>query len=218
MNDPKSNQKRLIAISYTLSVLAISMFAYSTFLSKVSDLQKQGIYWFGIAAVCALLPTILPLISKLKVLDLEVEFKEKLESVEKRIAEIEDAFVKSFEGLRREEQELPLSFIEQRNRQWDRYDEYMQSLDKEQRFEAQRENSLFYLKKFGLSVRDLKERLAKLGYYQGYVNDDFSRDLPAAIEHFQRINNMRHIDGIFGELTFEKMAERLTEIAKRITE
>jgi hypothetical protein len=151
----------------------------------------------------------------LKLLDLEIEFKEKLENVEKRITEIEDAFVKSFESLKQEERELPPSFIEQRNRHWDRYDEHMQGLDGQQRFESQRENSLVYLKKFGITVQDLKERLAKLGYYKGDINNVFSQDLAKAIEHFQKINNMRHIDGMFGELTFEKMAERLADTQKR---
>lgn len=218
MGEQKLNQTRLIMISYSLSIIAVSMFVFATFFSKNSELQKQGIYWFGIATVCALLPTILPLVTKLKVLDFEVEFKEKLENVEKRIGEIEDAFLKSFESLKREEQELPASFIEQRNRHWDRFDDYMQRLDGEQRFAAQKENSLIYLKNFGLTVRELKERLAKLGHYKGTIDNTFSQDLATAIEQFQRVNNMRHIDGFFGELTFERMAERLAELDKRTKE
>lgn len=215
MTNQRFNQKRVAAISYTLALAAIAMFIFTVFFSNITDLQRQGIYWFGIAAICALLPTLLPLVTKLKVLDFEVEFNAKLESVEKRVAEIEDAFIKSFESLRREEQELPPSFIEQRNRQWDRFDEYMQGLDKEQRFQAQKHNSLIYLEKFGLTVRDLKQRLTQLGYYRGEIDNDFSRDLAEAIEHFQRMNNMRHIDGMFGELTLQKMAEQLAQATKQ---
>jgi hypothetical protein len=187
------------------------MFVFVSFFSDNPELQTQGIYWFGLAAIFGLLPTVLPFTTKLKVLDFELEFREKLEEVEKRVEEAEDVFLKAFESLQQDEKELPPDFVELRNRHWDKWDEDFQSLSGPERFKAQRANSLIYLDKFGLTVRGLKEQLAQLGFYKGEINNSFSRDLATAIEDFQRSNNMRHVDGMFGELTFAEMVERLKD-------
>ena len=209
-----SQQRRIRLFSYFFSVLAALMSVYSIFFSNSGNLQQQGIYWFSIAVICALLPQVLPLVTKLKISDFEIEFKKKLTDIERRVAKIEDIFAESFEHLKQSERKMPLILKEQRSQYWDNYDEFVKNLDKEQRFELQKKNSLLYLRKFGLTVHDLKEGLAKLGYYKGSIDDEFSEDLVAAIEYFQRVNNMRYVDGIFGELTLEKITQQLNEITE----
>lgn len=211
MNNKEPNQKHLTRISYCLSMFAMAMFVFVSFFSDNVEMQTQGIFWFGVASIFGLLPTVLPFTTKLKVLDFELEFKEKLEEVEKRVEKAEEAFSRAFENLQRDEKDLPPDFLERRSRHWDEWDEDLQNLPGLERFQAQRKNSLIYLEKLGLTVRELKEKLAQLGFYEGEVNNSFSRDLAQAIEDFQRANNMRHIDGMFGQLTLAKMKERLDD-------
>jgi len=203
--------KKIVISSYLFSLVALSMFVYTTFFSGVKELQTQGIYWFIISLVCLLLPEI----NKLKLKDVEVEFKEKLEKVEKQLVELEDEFFKHLATLKKEDDSLPKEYIEKRNRHWDNFERYVQSLDTEKRFQVQKSISLYYLEEYNISVKELKERLVCLGYYKGRIDDDFTEDLAEALTEFQRLNNMRHIDGVFGPLTYEKMTQKLQDkIAK----
>jgi hypothetical protein len=203
--------KRIIISSYLFSLTALGMFVYTTFFSNEPSLRGQGIYWFGISLACLLLPEV----RKLKLKDVEVEFKEKLKKVERKIFELEDEFFKHLQTLRKEEDSLPADYIERRNRHWDNFEEYVQSLDEDTRFEIQKSNTLHYLQEFKLSVKQLKERLSRLGYYTGVMDDVFSKDLAEALTAFQRVNNLRHVDGVFGQLTYEAMAERLRDTASK---
>jgi hypothetical protein len=195
-----------VIISYLFFIIALAMFFYTTFFSNIMGMQTQGIYWFGVSLVCLFLPEV----NKLKLKDVEVEFKDKLDKVEKQLVELEDDFFTYLTTLKKEEDDLPKEYIEKRNRHWDNFERYVLSLDDETRFQVQKANSLNYLAKFKLTVKELKERLARLGYYNGQIDDNFTKDLAEALTKFQRLNNMRHIDGIFGQLTYEKVAAKLS--------
>lgn len=99
--------------------------------------------------------------------------------------------------------------IDERNEWWDTYGSMVQGLDPARRFEVQRLNSLHYLERFGVSVRELKGHLSALGYYAGIVDDDFDDGLVDAVVRLQRRQNMRHVDGIIGELTLQKIFDLL---------
>jgi len=142
--------------------------------------------------------------------ELVAEVKQQRPNVAK-VIEIEDRFIASIKPIQEQERELERLKIKARNRYWDEYHSYIESLDGETLFDVQRLNNLHYLHEFGLSVEDLKKNLARLGYYKGKIDDEHSHELVNAIVEFQVVNNMRHVDGIFGELTFQKMVERLKE-------
>lgn len=190
-------------VSYLFSIVAFFMFFFSIFLSNTKELQIQGIYWF----VISLSSSLLPILSKLKLKDIELEFNEKLQKVEKRLYDLEDEFFKSLENIKDEELMMTKEFITRRNRHWDEFQKYIDTLPSNERFEVQKLNSISHLNKFHLTVKDLKQKLSLLNFFDGNIDDDFTEDLAHALTEFQRLNNMRHIDGVFGELTYEKMAE-----------
>jgi len=108
-----------------------------------------------------------------------------------------------------EEDNLSLVELENRNKYWDNYESHMKSLNRKERFIYQKMNTIFYLDKYGLSVQEIKKHLRSLGYYDGNINNEFTEDFALSIEKFQNLNNMRHIDGMIGELTLEKIEDKL---------
>jgi len=88
---------------------------------------------------------------------------------------------------------------------WNRFDNKVKSLNKSVSIEVQRLNSLYYLKEYGLSVKQLKEQLTILDVYHGVLNDSFTAEVADSIINFQRYHYLRHIDGVFGPLTYIAM-------------
>lgn len=56
-------------------------------------------------------------------------------------------------------------------------------------------------------MSQLKEMLKALGFYRGAIDNNLSEGTIQAIIQFQKSNNLSHIDGIFGPLSFQKMKE-----------
>ena len=81
------------------------------------------------------------------------------------------------------------------------------SADRGQRLALQRDNSLHYLYEWGLSARQLRVILKELGYSVSVTIDDFDQELADALISFQETNCLRHIDGVFGPLTYTKMSD-----------
>ena len=74
------------------------------------------------------------------------------------------------------------------------------------RFAVQKLNSLQYLGQWGLTVGQLRNELNAIGYSTP-ANTEFTPDLAATLERFQKNHCLRHVDGIFGELTYRQMYE-----------
>jgi hypothetical protein len=91
-----------------------------------------------------------------------------------------------------------------RNEYWDQYDDGISQLSGRDKFRAQRANSLNYLRMWHLSVEQLRVALGALGYPTPAA-DDVTEGLVSALERFQQDHCMRHVDGIFGELTYAQM-------------
>jgi hypothetical protein len=98
------------------------------------------------------------------------------------------------------------SRIEARNKHWDRFHAYVRSLEGAERLSVQQLNSLQYLGMWGLTVTQLRKELGMLGFATP-DNSEFTPDLIRAIEDFQRTHCLRHIDGVFGQLTYRQMYE-----------
>src|SRR5207247_885000 len=92
----------------------------------------------------------------------------------------------------------------ERSEYWDQFDAGISRLSAQDKFRAQRANSLNYLGMWHLTVEQLRVALGSLGYLTP-ANSDVTEDLVSALELFQQDHCMRHVDGIFGELTYAQM-------------
>lgn len=90
---------------------------------------------------------------------------------------------------------------------WDHFEQVVSSLPASEKFEVQQLNSISYLDELGLTAAALKEALGRLGFRPGVAGNNFDAALADAIVRFQVLHNLRHHDGIFGPLTYLKMAE-----------
>jgi hypothetical protein len=136
------------------------------------------------------------------------------DKLHKKIAKKENLNLPLHEAVNKiieEENSLTIEERENRNKHWDAFQSYMENLDEESLLRHQQKNSLFYLDKYDLSVAEIKRKLNYLGYYNGELNNEFTRDFAKAIESFQKLNNMRHIDGMIGELTLKELETRVND-------
>lgn len=65
-----------------------------------------------------------------------------------------------------EEDSLTIPELENRNRYWDDYQKYMNSMNDKTRFLYQKKNSLYYLEKYNLSIKVIKKYLLSLGCFK----------------------------------------------------
>jgi hypothetical protein len=94
-----------------------------------------------------------------------------------------------------------------RNIHWDSFERAVDALPRKHKRAVQIANSLSYLDKYGLTVPELKRQMMRLSAYVGEVDDQFDSELIESIWQFQVAHNLRHHDGVFGPLTYLKMAE-----------
>ena len=94
---------------------------------------------------------------------------------------------------------------------FDRYNRMFQDHEEPEKAALRRMNTLAYLHVVGLDMSLLKEGLAKLGYYDGVVDQHYTEEVAEAIRRLQADQMMRLIDGYFGELTYREMVTMLVE-------
>jgi len=90
---------------------------------------------------------------------------------------------------------------------WDDFAALVDAVGDSERLRIQCENTRHYLRKYGLTVRELKKALHDLESYDGLVDDELDERLVVALVRFQVAHNLRHHDGVFGPVTYLKMAE-----------
>jgi hypothetical protein len=91
-----------------------------------------------------------------------------------------------------------------RNIHWDKFDAHVSSLEGDDRFRTQKANSIHYLRTWGLTVAQLRNALASLGFPTS-TDPAFTPDLAKALQDFQKTHCLRHVDGVFGQLTYRQM-------------
>jgi len=72
------NMKKLIFSCYLSAFITLLISVYVIFFSGLKDLQVQGIYWFGIAILCFILPSMHPVIEQISSFRVDkgaIEFK-----------------------------------------------------------------------------------------------------------------------------------------------
>jgi hypothetical protein len=108
-------------------------------------------------------------------------------------------------------EEVQPEAIDQRNERWDKFVDHVTSLPPQDRVALQIEANERALARLNLGVGELKQQLYVLGFYSGQFDETIDQSLILALTTLQRRSNLRHIDGVFGELTYlamEEMARR----------
>ena len=194
-------------VSYGFSIIAFLVFLYSFFRSPDPAIQQQAIYWFYTSLVTALIPNV----KQFKIKDFEVQFKEEIKKIEQKIHKLNDEFFKTLETVKASESHLSQEVKAQRTASWHTFNEHLESLPEPERFHEQQRISLKNLHEYLVTVSQLKQQLHKIDYFHGTIDDDFSKELVAALFAFQEDYHLEFIDGMFGKMTYLKLAEVLVE-------
>jgi hypothetical protein len=194
-------------ISYGFGVIAFLVFLYSFFYTSEEIYKKQAIYWF----YGSLISTLIPQIKQFKYSELEIVFREELQKVERninqRVTKLESDFLRAVEQVRSQEAALTPEYRQWRSKIFDDFSEHLESLPAQEQLSNQEQFSRSYLKDLKITLPEIKTMLKKLGYYDGAVDDSFTPELAEAIKSFQGKNSVKPVDGIFGNLTYAKLAE-----------
>lgn len=106
----------------------------------------------------------------------------------------------------RSEVEGDEQFRQARNVHWDNFNNLVDALPSVERRKTQELNTKHYLEMYDLSISQLKQALKDIGFFNGVVDDEYEDAVVLSIERFQRAFNLRHVDGVFGPLTYAAMA------------
>ncbi len=194
-------------VSYCFSVIAFLIFLYSFFRATDSAIQQQAIYWFFTSIATAFIPNI----KQFKIKDFEIQFKEEIKKIEQKIHKLNDEFFKVLETVKVSEINLSKEIKEQRNENWHAFNTYLESLPEPERLKVQKQISLKNLYEYLVTVTQLKQQLHKLGYFNGKIDDEFTKELVSSLYKFQASYHLELIDGMFGRMTYLKLAELLAE-------
>ena len=171
--------------------------------------------------------TILPIIAKateipasmeyqlagIQWIDLSSNLEDGLQHLERvltleRQGTLKNEFTNHLESVISAEQELPDFIKHKRAQVYSHFTKHLWKSSPELRFEKQKMFTLAHLKKMGLTVSQLKSGLKSIQLYEGKIDDVFLPQLATAIVQFQ-LNNGLEPDGIFGTMTYMKMAAQL---------
>jgi hypothetical protein len=111
-------------------------------------------------------------------------------------------FFQATQGVWEKDINLTEEEVALRNAHWDRFEAFVDSLDSNEKLRVQKLNTLYYLKEYHLTIRQLKEQLQYLSLYSGPISNQLDDDVIEAIVRFQERYNLRHVDGVFGPLTY----------------
>lgn len=196
--------KSINYIGYGFSAAALAMFAYSFFFSGDPALREQGLYWFYTAIISALLPYI----KQFKLKDVEVTFNEELKKIEKKVDDLNQNFFLAVDEIRTAEQQMSPEFKAKRDQVYRGFQEELQALPQEERLKRQEFFTRRHLTRLKVSLPEVKQKLKEGGFYKGEVDDNFDLATAAAIAAFQESAGLSPADGIFGTITYQKLAER----------
>ncbi len=118
---------------------------------------------------------------------------------------LQKEFANHLDKVNLAEQALPEFVKSQRANIYSNFTKHLWNTSPDLRFEKQKMFSLAHLKRIGLTVSQLKAALKSLQLYKGNTDNNFDPELATAIVQFQ-LNNSLEPDGIFGTMTYVKMA------------
>ena len=140
---------------------------------------------------------------------LEVEFREtrkQLETVRDELASVNRALRSAATGVGAWYASLSPAARQELDDRFTVFLENKRTLPPDELLAIQRTDSCQFLDARHIRVSDVKATLAEAGFYRGSIDDEFSAELAAAVEQFQRARGLRHPDGIVGPFTVRALA------------
>lgn len=196
-------------IGYGFGIIALAIFIYSFFITTDNNLNKQAIFWFYSALVASLIPQV----KQFKYKDLEVQFRENFQQLEKdmgnKLEKLEQSLLDKVENIKLQEKSLSDDKKERRQRVHTDFAEMLESLPEQQRLYYQEQQSRLNLQRSDLSLAEFKSMLKQAGFYDGEIDDRFTASLKDAIKKFQTKSQLDTVDGIVGRLTILKLSESI---------
>ncbi len=119
----------------------------------------------------------------------------------KDFLEIVERFKQNEAKLTPKEKKVRLEFYTEYVNRWDELS-ISEQLEDIKRLNRQ------YLSDYGVGITQLKQMLREVRLYSGTGND-FPDDLVYAIKTYQKVNDLKPVDGIFGPGTFQSLISKL---------
>lgn len=196
-------------IGYGFGIFALVIFIYSFFYSGESALKEQAIFWFYSALIASLIPHI----KHFKYKDLEVQFRENFQKLEKDVGEkiekLEHSFVDKLENLKAYEMSLSPEEKARRQTVHTNYATRLGAMSEEEQLHDQEVRSRNAMNN-KITLPEFKSLLKQAGYFYGEKDNTFTPALVQSIKEFQAKNSMT-VDGIAGNLTIIKLGEVLAD-------
>ena len=213
-DDPAPKRISISFISTVFALFALAICIYSLFYSFESATRTQGIYWFCIALVAAIVPhlkDLAPYVKRVKVGDVEVELnelKKEVQAVKKDIKKLDNVMMQ-LSKVSETEASLSPEFREVRQEVFANYAKSLTRNTPEEKLHKQEFFTQMHLRNASMDIAQLKEALNQLGYYHSSIDKSFSPELAQAIEKFQSEHVEDQPDGIAGPITLSKIDKLL---------
>ena len=197
-------------IPIVLGIIGLGMFIMTVFSDYKPPLQS--LYWL-LLVIGAL---ILPYIKEITFGDLQITLREGLEKQQKELEEtreglekkIDESVSSALDRVRKVDQE----FGKIRDELIKGYQIYLMEYLKSESERSQKVHMLnrMYWTELQLSITYLKTMLTKAGFYQGAIDDTYSKELVQAIKAFQEAKEMVP-DGVFGHNSLRNLEASVME-------
>ena len=207
-DDATSRWDLLPFIAVVFSLVSLWIFLYVFFGNVENELKADAIYWFLIALAAAILPHVRQIRFRDLELNLREEISENRKELDQRVDNLQ-AFMSSIGAVELSESKLPQELREHRDRVFRDFNRRLQRADPDQRLSLQERFTRMHLTRFGITLSDVKSVLVELGLYKGDITNEFDAETAEAIGRFQEMNGLEG-DGIFGPMTYQRLASRLS--------
>jgi murein L,D-transpeptidase YcbB/YkuD len=128
----------------------------------------------------------------------------KVQAAQKEIQNLQGFFL-ALDDITEAEARVPEGYKRNRDRVFNDYRKRLDNMSEEQRAAEQEMFTRSYLKKFGVTLTQVKQALKNVGAYDGDIDELFDSSVGDAIRAFQ-VQNGLEPDGIFGTLTYKKLS------------
>lgn len=205
-------------ISIAFSAFALIVCFHSLFFTTETAVKTQAIYWFYAAFVSAIIPYLEEVADYIKTIKvgsggIEIamnEVKKEIQKIDEKVENLDNKLLRTLDKIQQNESALSQQAREVRQRNYDSWAvNRLAKMSSEKKLATQESLTHYHLGSEGVEIKELKNMLSQLGYYDGSIDQVFTYELVQAVEKFQSENGLGIPDGIAGSITLSKIAELL---------